>query len=208
MWVQSYATVIYNSRSSRPHCIVSVNYTLSDIEFKELQLSEDQSPVARTCASTQRHCKQLKIRTVKLKPKRRTSPHLQQLNYSSCSLPQGLRKDRPPYLIDPSVCTETSLDVYIPLHWNAPTQASTLTWHITDNRKAAGWSLCCTQSQDCLSASKYTGPMMADSRDPIRRLKRDHYDHGKGSEGCAHPHLPASKNRKTSRQDLHHAMVQ
>lgn len=28
VWVQSYATIVHNSRSSRPHCIVSVNYVL------------------------------------------------------------------------------------------------------------------------------------------------------------------------------------
>lgn len=29
VWVQSCATVVHNSRSSRPHCIVSVNYVLT-----------------------------------------------------------------------------------------------------------------------------------------------------------------------------------
>lgn len=28
-WIQSYATIVHNSRSSRPHCIVSVNYVLT-----------------------------------------------------------------------------------------------------------------------------------------------------------------------------------
>ncbi|OTF78498.1 PAS domain containing protein [Euroglyphus maynei] len=28
IWMQSYATIVHNSRSSRPHCIVSVNYVL------------------------------------------------------------------------------------------------------------------------------------------------------------------------------------
>ena len=28
VWVQSYATVVHNTRSSRPHCIVSVNHVL------------------------------------------------------------------------------------------------------------------------------------------------------------------------------------
>ncbi|PVD29339.1 hypothetical protein C0Q70_11937, partial [Pomacea canaliculata] len=28
VWMQSYATIVHNSRSSRPHCIVSVNYVL------------------------------------------------------------------------------------------------------------------------------------------------------------------------------------
>ena len=28
VWLQSYATVVHNSRSSRPHCIVAVNYVI------------------------------------------------------------------------------------------------------------------------------------------------------------------------------------
>ncbi|PWA29850.1 hypothetical protein CCH79_00020231 [Gambusia affinis] len=31
VWVQSYATIVHNSRSSRPHCIVSINYVLTCI---------------------------------------------------------------------------------------------------------------------------------------------------------------------------------
>lgn len=31
VWVQSYATIVHNSRSSRPHCIVSVNYVLARV---------------------------------------------------------------------------------------------------------------------------------------------------------------------------------
>uniref|UniRef100_A0A8C4NH61 PAS domain-containing protein n=1 Tax=Eptatretus burgeri TaxID=7764 RepID=A0A8C4NH61_EPTBU len=42
VWVQSCATIVHNSRSSRPHCIVSVNYVLTNIEYKQLQLSLDQ----------------------------------------------------------------------------------------------------------------------------------------------------------------------
>ncbi|KAK7129564.1 hypothetical protein R3I93_019259 [Phoxinus phoxinus] len=42
VWVQSYATIVHNSRSSRPHCIVSVNYVLTDTEYKGLLLSLDQ----------------------------------------------------------------------------------------------------------------------------------------------------------------------
>lgn len=42
VWVQSYATIVHNSRSSRPNCIVSVNYVLSDQEAKELLLNEIQ----------------------------------------------------------------------------------------------------------------------------------------------------------------------
>ncbi|CAG9815792.1 unnamed protein product [Phaedon cochleariae] len=39
VWMQSYATIVHNSRSSRPHCIVSVNYVLSEFEAKELVLN-------------------------------------------------------------------------------------------------------------------------------------------------------------------------
>ncbi|XP_042577467.1 single-minded homolog 1-like isoform X3 [Cyprinus carpio] len=42
VWVQSYATIVHNVRSSRPHCIVSVNYVLTDTEYKGLALSLEQ----------------------------------------------------------------------------------------------------------------------------------------------------------------------
>ncbi|UXI22261.1 hypothetical protein NH340_JMT08204 [Sarcoptes scabiei] len=42
IWMQSYATIVHNSRSSRPHCIVSVNYVLSKPENLEYQLLIDQ----------------------------------------------------------------------------------------------------------------------------------------------------------------------
>ncbi|XP_016358828.1 single-minded homolog 1-like, partial [Sinocyclocheilus anshuiensis] len=42
VWVQSYATIVHNIRSSRPHCIVSVNYVLTDTEYKGMALSLDQ----------------------------------------------------------------------------------------------------------------------------------------------------------------------
>lgn len=43
VWMQSYATIVHNSRSSRPHCIVAVNYVLSDVEAQALQLSVEQT---------------------------------------------------------------------------------------------------------------------------------------------------------------------
>ncbi|XP_013414164.1 single-minded homolog 2 isoform X2 [Lingula anatina] len=43
IWMQSYATIVHNSRSSRPHCIVSVNYVLSEVEAKDLQLQVEQT---------------------------------------------------------------------------------------------------------------------------------------------------------------------
>lgn len=47
-WVQSYATVVHNTRSSRPHCIVSVNYVLSEKEAKDLLLNEVQGAAIRS----------------------------------------------------------------------------------------------------------------------------------------------------------------
>ncbi|XP_043086651.1 SIM bHLH transcription factor 1b [Puntigrus tetrazona] len=47
VWVQSYATIVHNSRSSRPHCIVSVNYVLTDTEYKGLALSLEQLKPSR-----------------------------------------------------------------------------------------------------------------------------------------------------------------
>lgn len=49
-WVQSYATVVHNTRSSRPHCIVSVNYVLSSKEAKDLLLNEVQGNITRPTA--------------------------------------------------------------------------------------------------------------------------------------------------------------
>lgn len=43
VWMQSYATIVHNSRSSRPHCIVSVNYVLSEVQAQQLQLQAHQT---------------------------------------------------------------------------------------------------------------------------------------------------------------------
>ncbi|KAM4544885.1 single-minded homolog 2 [Odontesthes bonariensis] len=77
VWVQSYATIIHNSRSSRPHCIVSVNYVLTDIECNELQLSVDQTR-ALSLTFSQDHHKQLRTRAVKVKSKMRPAPYPEQ----------------------------------------------------------------------------------------------------------------------------------
>ncbi|XP_041066988.1 single-minded homolog 2-like [Carcharodon carcharias] len=87
VWVQSYATIVHNSRSSRPHCIVSVNYVLTDIEYKELQLSLDQTtatkssfPYKMLLSTSHESQKQLKPKISKLKSKLKTSPYPQQYN--------------------------------------------------------------------------------------------------------------------------------
>jgi PAS domain S-box-containing protein len=42
VWMQSYATIVHNTRSSRPHCIVSVNYVLTTVQCPEVVLSLSQ----------------------------------------------------------------------------------------------------------------------------------------------------------------------
>ncbi|XP_026037938.1 single-minded homolog 2-like [Astatotilapia calliptera] len=118
VWVQSYATIVHNSRSSRPHCIVSVNYVLTDIESKELQLSEDQSQVTKcgvSLTSSLDHSRQFRTKAVKMKTKLREAPYLEkaprlfQPDLSYCSSQKGMLKDRSLYPMTPCKETRTNL---------------------------------------------------------------------------------------------------
>ncbi|XP_023808977.1 single-minded homolog 1 isoform X3 [Oryzias latipes] len=86
VWVQSYATIVHNSRSSRPHCIVSVNYVLTDTEYKGMQLSLDQmSPTKPAFPYSDSHSedrKSTKSRLTQSKAKARVSPYPQLLDPS------------------------------------------------------------------------------------------------------------------------------
>uniref|UniRef100_A0A3P8YC81 SIM bHLH transcription factor 2 n=1 Tax=Esox lucius TaxID=8010 RepID=A0A3P8YC81_ESOLU len=118
VWVQSYATIVHNSRSSRPHCIVSVNYVLTDVEYKDMQLSQEQSRAAKpslayksSLASSQDPRKQLKTKAVKIKNKLKTAPYPQtnstyQPDKLDCSPQGGGWKESPPYPLTP--CQEQS----------------------------------------------------------------------------------------------------
>ncbi|KAL1506180.1 hypothetical protein ABEB36_005588 [Hypothenemus hampei] len=55
VWMQSYATIVHNSRSSRPHCIVSVNYVLSDTECKDLVTNFTQAAPKEELPSSPHH---------------------------------------------------------------------------------------------------------------------------------------------------------
>ncbi|XP_008277743.1 single-minded homolog 1-A [Stegastes partitus] len=84
VWVQSYATIVHNSRSSRPHCIVSVNYVLTETEYKGLQLSLEQAtsktsfPYSNSTASSRpENCRTPKSRVSRPKTKARLSPYTQ-----------------------------------------------------------------------------------------------------------------------------------
>ncbi|XP_034467246.1 single-minded homolog 1-A [Hippoglossus hippoglossus] len=85
VWVQSYATIVHNSRSSRPHCIVSVNYVLTETEYKGLQLSLDQAasktsfPYSSSSAASSLvdSCRTPKSKVARHKTKARLSPYTQ-----------------------------------------------------------------------------------------------------------------------------------
>ncbi|XP_041842855.1 single-minded homolog 1-A isoform X2 [Melanotaenia boesemani] len=89
VWIQSYATIVHNSRSSRPHCIVSVNYVLTETEYKGLQLSLDQTTSkasfphisSSTASSLMESCKTPKSRASRPKTKARISPYTQYSNF-------------------------------------------------------------------------------------------------------------------------------
>ncbi|XP_056450722.1 single-minded homolog 2 [Gadus chalcogrammus] len=95
VWVQSYATIVHNSRSSRPHCIVSINYVLTDVEYQELPLSQEQNAAVRSGLSYKRSLaspppplhKHLKTRTLKVKTRVKPAPYPTPAKLS-CS-PQG-----------------------------------------------------------------------------------------------------------------------
>uniref|UniRef100_A0A8C7NWK2 SIM bHLH transcription factor 1b n=1 Tax=Oncorhynchus mykiss TaxID=8022 RepID=A0A8C7NWK2_ONCMY len=86
VWVQSYATIVHNSRSSRPHCIVSVNYVLTDTENKGIQLSLDQMTPSKPAfsytspPSTTDERKGTKPCVTHTKAKVRVSPYPQQFS--------------------------------------------------------------------------------------------------------------------------------
>uniref|UniRef100_A0ABM5FXX3 Single-minded homolog 2 isoform X2 n=1 Tax=Pogona vitticeps TaxID=103695 RepID=A0ABM5FXX3_9SAUR len=99
VWIQSYATIVHNSRSSRPHCIVSVNYVLTDIEYKELPLSLDQVTISKSqfscrnsVSTSQEARKATKPRNNKMKTKLRTTPYPPQCH---CQLEDTARKKEP-----------------------------------------------------------------------------------------------------------------
>ncbi|XP_028840640.1 single-minded homolog 2 [Denticeps clupeoides] len=118
VWVQSYATIVHNSRSSRPHCIVSVNYVLTDVEYKDLQLSQDQTRAVKpgpayknVLASSHDSRKHLKSKALKIKSKKKMSPYPQpnpcfQSEKLECFPHTASWKDSSPYSL--TSCQEQS----------------------------------------------------------------------------------------------------
>ncbi|XP_022103537.1 uncharacterized protein LOC110986180 isoform X2 [Acanthaster planci] len=77
VWMQSSATIVHNSRSSRPHCIVSVNTVLSNIEDKELilQLDQLQAKTESAYTSLQEKNRPTKSHRSKSKSKAKFTPY-------------------------------------------------------------------------------------------------------------------------------------
>ncbi|GLD47299.1 single-minded homolog 2 [Lates japonicus] len=215
VWVQSYATIVHNSRSSRPHCIVSVNYVLTDIECNELQLSQDQSRAIKpglSLSSSEDQHKQLRTKAVKMKTKLRAAPYPEQatkLFQPDCLSCSPQRKERAPYLVTP--CREKSSSL-------SP-KASQIIGSL-HSRGPVGWSISSPRAPN-----KYTGPMLAaDYRYPdelyhdcssstnqhsTSRLKEEPYKHhtlahNEVSDVCPNTCPHAIKDSKPFSQDVLH----
>ncbi|KAM6907537.1 single-minded homolog 2 [Xenentodon cancila] len=181
VWVQSYATIVHNSRSSRPHCIVSINYVLTDIECKELQLSDDQtrsSAPAVILNSTLDHQKHLRTKTLKLKTKVRATPYPQQTSSlvqpDHSSFSSG--KQRSMYLMGSwrekssisapeagQVSCSSPYNLSVQHSSNQPLQSSASSQQIMGsllNKEAAGWN-----NQSPAASKKYIEPGAA--ADPL-----------------------------------------
>ncbi|XP_060077811.1 single-minded homolog 2-like [Ylistrum balloti] len=77
IWIQSHATIVHNSRSSRPHCIVSVNYVLSDFEARGLQIQLEQTITKEPSPfSNISNRSTSKLRSSKSKSRRSPYPHI------------------------------------------------------------------------------------------------------------------------------------
>ncbi|CAL4109388.1 unnamed protein product, partial [Meganyctiphanes norvegica] len=113
VWVQSYATIVHNSRSSRPHCIVAVNYVLSDVEMRDTRLSWEQLGPPRAEDVGGWGESSLKgITTPRLKC--RVSPY-----------PSPAPTDISQTLQDPSLDTPSSLSLHYPTALPTPVSALT-----------------------------------------------------------------------------------
>ncbi|XP_008331788.1 single-minded homolog 2 [Cynoglossus semilaevis] len=211
VWVQSYATIVHNSRSSRPHCIVSVNYVLTEVERPDLQLSQDQSrPVKSSLSitSTEDHRKQpQRTRAVKTSSKLRPAPYstrkVLQSDSSICSPQRALWKDRP--LIDHPVTPcrgrSSSFSPESSPMSCSPVYNRTLRDQLTDGRGTAGWTTNAPAPSKKFSGSVlvadrgYTGAGYQDclDRQTSSSLKEDphsHYSHVHNSRALDQDLLP------------------
>ncbi|KAL1267248.1 hypothetical protein QQF64_002923 [Cirrhinus molitorella] len=176
VWVQSCATIVHNSRSSRPHCIVSVNYVLTDVEYKEMQFSQDQSRSrASLCyksssvAAPQDSRKQLKAKAAKIKSKPKAAPYPQSSPHADkaecpswkssppCVL-SSCREQSPVPLTHGPQPSHTPSCAYTPATPRSPRRLSSL-----PSRREAPWSCAgankpAAHLQTPAACSAYSGP--------------------------------------------------
>ncbi|XP_052242730.1 single-minded homolog 1-like isoform X2 [Dreissena polymorpha] len=94
VWMQSYATIVHNSRSSRPHCIVSVNYVLSEVEALPLRTHIEQTAVKEAGEfGLQERQKLGKSRTPKSKHRQSPYPGLNDSREFSNDFENGFKND-------------------------------------------------------------------------------------------------------------------
>ncbi|XP_076017317.1 single-minded homolog 2 [Genypterus blacodes] len=219
VWLQSYATIVHNNRSSRPHCIVSVNYVLTDIECKELQLSEYQSQAAKPClslSSSQDYRKHLRTKGVKTKTKIRAAPYPQEALWKERSSYQNSSSS--PEASQVSCSAPHNLTFTCPYSPNnRPTSAASCQlaqqlFSSLHSRGPIGWGISSPKSQDSPpSSNKQTGPTLAaddifydcSGTNPhsAGRFKEEPYEHsmlvcGKTPDVGSHPHPHTTKDSK------------
>ncbi|VVC27911.1 Hypothetical protein CINCED_3A020045 [Cinara cedri] len=101
VWVQSYATIVHNSRSSRPHCIVSVNYVLSESEVKDVCLSVSNN----SCVASQNGNEDTTTTTTVQNKPVKTQQNQRQSN-------QNHRYHRPPTVVTDEEYSDSSGGLY------------------------------------------------------------------------------------------------
>ncbi|XP_040022196.2 single-minded homolog 1-A [Gasterosteus aculeatus] len=200
VWVQSYATIVHNSRSSRPHCIVSVNYVLTETEYKGLQLSLDQAtskasfPYSSTTASLTENSRTPKSRVSRPKTKARLSPYIQYPSFqterseSDQDSPWGsspLTDSASPQLLEPSEGPDASC-----VYRQFPDPRS-LCYSLSEEHRhgdgythlhAHGQALTCERSR--CEAGRYFLGAPPPGRDTWRGTARSVLPPSKSSEGC------------------------
>ncbi|XP_041779422.1 protein single-minded-like [Anopheles merus] len=124
-WVQSHATIVHNTRSSRPHCIVSVNYVLSDFEAQNLQLNESQGAKSSLRSSFEMFNSTPTTHHHSAASEERMSAKAfngnQQLSTHEESLPFNL----PPEPLDPSIEPCKEIDNFLKFHHTLESSEST-----------------------------------------------------------------------------------
>ncbi|XP_004076501.1 single-minded homolog 2 [Oryzias latipes] len=225
VWVQSYATIVHNSRSSRPHCIVSVNYVLTDVECKELQLSRDQ---IRTCkymyqAFSLEHHRQARTKAVKMKNRIREAPYpeVHWKEKSPCLMTTGGKRSSnlPLKAAQISYSPAYHLNLQYPYNHQRPDPQSQITYSTTSSQfsqkifgslhESLGWNFNSYKGLDLTAEQRYAfdcssgrshptaGNLKQEPCDPFKSLSKD-------PNVCYSHRSPSIKDRERLNQQIGH----